>query len=81
MSSGWRQRGGGHWQSRQLSHARPEWFLTFKCTARIRRRWGEKATVGAVEQSPQHVQKAGELQIIYLPQGHTLTPVRVFSVA
>jgi len=43
--------------------------------ARIRRKWGDKATIGAVDGSPEAVRKAGGLQIIYLPPGHTMTPV------
>jgi hypothetical protein len=42
---------------------------------RIRRRWGDKKTIGAVDGSPEAVRKAGGLQIFYLPAGHTLTPV------
>jgi len=43
--------------------------------ARIRRKWGDKSTNGAVDGSPEAVRKAGGLQIIYLPPGHTMTPV------
>jgi len=30
---------------------------------------------GAADESPEAVRKAGGLQIIYLPLGHTMTPV------
>lgn len=42
--------------------------------AKIRRTWGEKGGVGAVDESPEHIRKAGGLTFVYLPPGHTLTP-------
>lgn len=48
-------------------------------TARIRRRWGEKGVFGGVDQSPVHIRNAGGLEILYLPPGHSLTPVSPYS--
>lgn len=36
---------------------------------------------GAAEGSPEVVRKAGGLQIIYLPPGHTMTPVSFVTLA
>lgn len=44
-------------------------------TDRIRRRWGDKATIGGVDQSPEAVRLAGGVEILYLPEGQTMTPV------
>jgi hypothetical protein len=41
----------------------------------VRRKWGDKATIGAVDQAPMAVRKSGGLPILYLPAGHSLTPV------
>lgn len=43
--------------------------------AKVRRRWGDKATIGGVDGSLEVVRKAGGIKIIYLPPGHSLTPV------
>lgn len=51
---------------------------TFKdqlIVARVRRRYGDKATIGAVDQAPPEVKKSGGLKIFYLRPGHTLTTV------
>ena len=52
-------------------------FLTLMMreVARIRRRWGDRETIGAVDESPSPVRQAGGLRIIYLAPGNALTPV------
>lgn len=42
--------------------------------AKVRRKYGDKATIGGVDGSPAHIKKDGGLRIIYLPAGHSLTP-------
>ncbi|KAL1408147.1 hypothetical protein Q8F55_004950 [Vanrija albida] len=42
--------------------------------AKVRRKYGDKATLGGVDGSPAHIKKDGGLRIIYLPEGHSLTP-------
>jgi hypothetical protein len=44
-------------------------------TAKVRRKYGDKATIGAVDQAPPEVKKNGGLQIMYLRPGHSITPV------
>jgi len=79
-AGGWRSGGGGVCRSRQEGDDgyRQSWYVSVETqlmVARIRRKWGDKATIGAVDGSPEAVRKAGGLQIIYLPPGHTMTPV------
>jgi hypothetical protein len=47
--------------------------------AKLRRKYGDKATIGAVDQAPAEVKKNGGLQIIYLQPGHSITPVRFIA--
>jgi hypothetical protein len=51
------------------------WILIYIDIAKVRRKWGDRATIGRVDQSPLHIRQAGGIQIIYLQPGHTLTPV------
>jgi hypothetical protein len=42
---------------------------------RIRRQWGDKASLGGVDGSRADVRSSGGLEIIYLREGQTMTPV------
>jgi hypothetical protein len=70
MCGGGRERGQGYWESGYVARRANQLR-----SARIRRKWGDRSTVGAADGSPEEVRKEGGLQIVYLPPGHTMTPV------
>ena len=85
-TGGGRGRGGGMCRSEREGGGRyrQSWCVpvpTSLIPARIRRKWGDKSTIGAADESPEAVRKAGGLQIIYLPPGHTMTPVSFVNFA
>ena len=44
--------------------------------AKVRRQYGDQKFNGVAQGSPVEIQKEGGLQVIYLPTGYSMTPVR-----